>query len=251
MAWRANSRVESMIGPTSSCSPQDPCMTSIYRHPALCRWLLTLAAPVISIVPLAAQVVRPSIWTTASERPAVLAKIREQPWAQAQFETLRERCADAVAQHRRDPVRYLRQLPWKDAAAGAHPSLPRIDRNPAEADEGRSLGAIQSMLGEAVDCAVIYHLTGETDHARLAADVLQAFVRAWREIPFSDDLGNGGWLIRNDHLFEARATVQNHESRPLQSFISFSSFVSERPGGLTAATGHPPGVARARRRWDV
>ncbi len=148
---------------------------------------------------------RPSIWVTPADRESILAKIDTQPWARAQFDALKERTAAGVAAHRRDPQAYLNTLSWVGAAPGEHPTLPRIEDNMASTGRANAQTAMQSLLGHAVDCGVLFYLTGERDYAVVAADVLQAFVRALRGMPINLNPGNGGWIYFNDHLYEARA----------------------------------------------
>jgi hypothetical protein len=149
--------------------------------------------------------VRPLIWVTPADRDAILQKIETQPWARQQFDALKKRSREALAAHQRDPASYLRGLPWRETGKGIHPTLARIDANMASTDRADAQTALQAMLGQGIDCAVLFYLTGEEPYARLAADVLQALVRAWRVLPVSTDTGNGGWLYTNDHLYEARA----------------------------------------------
>jgi hypothetical protein len=61
-----------------------------------------------------------------------------------------------------------------------------------------------SKFNAALDCAVLYYLTGDTKYAQLAADVLHNVVKTLLPVTPSTDTGNGGWIIRNDLLLEAR-----------------------------------------------
>jgi hypothetical protein len=148
---------------------------------------------------------RPSIWVTPADRGNLLAKIAGQEWARRQFEALKERAEEGVENHRRDPAGHLRRIPWVESQSSDHPSLPRIDSNMAATGRAGMQSAMQSLLGHGIDCGVLHFLTGERRYAAVAADVLQAFVRALRTTPVSTQTGNGGWVYANDHLYEARA----------------------------------------------
>lgn len=148
---------------------------------------------------------RPSIWVSSADRDAILRKIDTQPWARSQFEALRTRTEAKAAEYRRDPAAYLRRLPWIESAAGTHPTLPRIDDNMASTGRAGLQSGVQDMLGHAIDCGVLYYLTEDRAYASVAADVLQALIQALRGLAPSTNVGNGGWIYVNDHLYEARA----------------------------------------------
>jgi hypothetical protein len=148
---------------------------------------------------------RPLIWVRSSDRAEILAKIESQPWARQQFLALKARADAAVSSHRADPSAYLRTLPWIPTTPGAHPTLPRIGDNMASSGRSKLQSSVQTLLGQAIDCGVLYFLTRERAYAACAADGLQAIVRGLRALKPSEDVGNGGWLYVNDHLYEARA----------------------------------------------
>lgn len=148
---------------------------------------------------------RPLIWVRPSDRAGVLEKIERQPWARQVFTSLKARADAAVVRHRADPAAYLGTLPWIPVANGGHPTLPRIDDNMAASGRGELQSRLQLLLGQAIDCGVLYYLTDERPYAACAADVLQSVVRGLRSIAPSSEPGNGGWLYTNDHLYESRA----------------------------------------------
>ncbi len=58
-----------------------------------------------------------------------------------------------------------------------------------------------------MDCSVLYYLGGDPRYAKLATDVMQNVVQGYQDLAPSTNLGNGGWLIPNNLLMEARATA--------------------------------------------
>lgn len=155
----------------------------------------------------AAETTRPMIWASAADRAPILAKIESQPWARTCFDAMKERVADAVARHQRDPDAFLRGLPLvaDPAAPGRHPSLARIGGNMASTPDGRRSHSLQRYLHWGTDCAVLFFLTEDATYARCGADILHAAVAALVQMPRNEESSQGGIIYPGDVLYEARA----------------------------------------------
>lgn len=151
--------------------------------------------------------VRPNIWATPADRAPVLAKIETQPWAQACFDAMKARVAEAVGRHARDPDMFLRGLPFVPHATdpARHPTFALIDGNMASTPETRRGHSLQQFLRVGTDCAVLFFLTEEERYARCAADILHASVEALAQMPHHDATASGGIVYPGDVLYEARA----------------------------------------------
>lgn len=140
---------------------------------------------------------RPFIWVRNSEKAAILAKIGASAWAQTVRTAMINRVAANVASHQADRDTYLRGLPV-DWTTGKY----RTMTNTSDPNQVRSKSTPK--FNAALDSAVLYYLTGETKYAQLAADILHNVVKTLVAVAPSTDTGNGGWIIRNDLLLEAR-----------------------------------------------
>jgi hypothetical protein len=156
---------------------------------------------------LASEIERPFIWVKSADKPAILKKIEEQPWAGSLFAELRAR-ADAAAPttmaERREKLLAL-PLVWSDGE-DSPPTLVTFPRKDPFADGRQDQAtAITKSLQDGIDCGVLYYLTGQENFAQCAADILFTFVNALPQIePNRDYTTNGGWLYQGDHLREVR-----------------------------------------------
>jgi hypothetical protein len=164
----------------------------------------------------AADMERPMIWVKASERAAILKKIEQQPWAKALYSELKAR-ADAAVPHspqeRREKLTAL-PLVWpKDGSAPTFPYFLKAGGIQKSDDKLRwgyprqQQTVMMKAQQDAIDCGVLYFLTGEEKYAVAAADVLATFVNALNRTPLRTPVdrhgGNDGWVY-DDHLLEAR-----------------------------------------------
>jgi hypothetical protein len=62
----------------------------------------------------------------------------------------------------------------------------------------------ENKFNDALDCAVLYYLTGDSKYAQCAADVLHNAVETLLPVAPSASVGNGGWIFQDDLLKEAR-----------------------------------------------
>jgi hypothetical protein len=162
----------------------------------------------LSAIPvLASETERPFIWVKAADKPAILKKIEEQPWARSLFVELRVRAdeaAPATMAQRREKLVAL-PLVWS-GGEDSPPTLVTFPRKDPFAD-GRTdkATAITKILQDGIDCGVLFYLTGQENYAQCAADILFTFVNALPQIePNKDYTTNGGWLYQGDHLREVR-----------------------------------------------
>jgi len=164
--------------------------------------LFLLVAPGI-----ASETERPFIWVKSADRPAILKKINEQPWAGSLFAELRARADEAAPTTMAQRREKLLALPlvWSDDE-NSPPTLVVFPRENPFAD-GRDVQAtaITKILQDGIDCGVLFYLTGRDHYAQCAADILFTFANALPQIEANEDYTtNGGWLYQGDHLREVR-----------------------------------------------
>jgi hypothetical protein len=173
------------------------------------RWQITSAEGAAANLPAWPQInytlappdySRPFIWVRNVEKAGILAKIATNAWATNVFNGMVSRVAADVASHQTNRDAWLRQLPvdWTLSPA-RFKTIPTYSestvRYPAEAK-----------FNDALDCAVLYYLTGDAQYARCAADVLHNAVKTLLPVAPSTSVGNGGWIFQDDFLKEARVT---------------------------------------------
>jgi hypothetical protein len=156
------------------------------------------------------------IWVKPSERVAILQKVENNAWAKTLYDELKTRADAAVPNGMEERHEKLLALPLVWPQDGSAPVLPvykkkgGIQKSDAELrwgyprDQQRD---IMKALQDAIDCGVLYYLTGEDKYAIASADILATFVNALSKTPLRTPLsragGNDGWLY-DDHLLEAR-----------------------------------------------
>ena len=143
---------------------------------------------------------RPFIWVRDSDKPAILDKIANQSWAGSMKSALESRVAGAIASHKSDRDAYIRGLPvnWNLTPA-SYRTVPQYAENSVR-------GPTVDYFDTALECAVLYYLTGDSDYAALAADVLHNVVRTLLPVSPSSEQSRGGWIFQNDFLKEARVS---------------------------------------------
>lgn len=142
--------------------------------------------------------VRPFIWVRDSERAGILAKIATNAWATSLSNALVARVATDVASHQSNRDSWLRQLPvlWGNS--------PAMFKTVPTYTETEVRYPTENKFNDALDCAVLYYLTRDAKYAQCAADVLHNAVKTLLPVAPSTSVGNGGWIIQNDLLKEAR-----------------------------------------------
>ena len=136
--------------------------------------------------------VRPYIWVRDTEKPGLLAKIATNSWATTQFNTLATRTASEMGTYSGNRYSFLRGLPISWTAT------PTFKTNAYSAD------TVETYYNTALDCAMMYYLTGKAIYAQCAADILYNSVQAYQNLAPNWSAANGGWLIPSDNLYEAR-----------------------------------------------
>ena len=163
---------------------------------------LLLAAPAF-----ASETERPFIWVRPADKPVILAKIEQQPWARSLFVELRARAdetAPTTMAERREKLLAL-PLVWS-GGEDSPPALVVFPRKDPFADGRKDQAtAITKGLQDGIDCGVLFYLTGQDHYAECAADILFTFVNALAQTEANRDYTtNGGWLYQGDHLREVR-----------------------------------------------
>ncbi len=144
---------------------------------------------VLSVSPRTGVSSRPFIWSRMSERDAVLAKLRNAGWATAQFAQMEDR-ADAAVAANRDT--YLRAMPLSTTTG-----VPKFTQTTTSATDG----TVVQRFNVGVDCAVMYHLTGNVAYAQCAADILHNAIQGLNNVT---PTGNG-WILSDGLLGEGPA----------------------------------------------
>ena len=144
---------------------------------------------------------RPFIWVRDSEKAGILAKIANNPWATSVYNGMVSRVAADLASHQTNRDAFLRTLPIVDWAA----ATPKFKTIPAYAESTVRFPA-EAKYNDALDCAVLFYLTGNANYARCAADILHNATKTLLPVAASTSTGNGGWIFQSDLLKEARVT---------------------------------------------
>ncbi len=140
---------------------------------------------------------RPFIWSRSSERDGILQRSRTLTWAAAQFERCRGVADFAVELHQTNRDGFIRRLPLVTTSG-----IPKFEQdNVPWADD-----TLVEMYNYAMECATMYYLTGDTNYARVAADILHNAVQGYVNVPPSTQLAEGGWIYLS-LLAEAPATA--------------------------------------------
>ncbi|MCP4044764.1 MAG: hypothetical protein GY732_02100 [Gammaproteobacteria bacterium] len=160
------------------------------------------------VVPgLASETERPFIWVKSTDRPAILKKIEEHPWARSLFVELGVRADEAAPTTMAERRQKLMDLPlvWSEGE-DSPPALVVFPReNPFADGRQDQATAITKGLQDGIDCGVMFYLTGKENYAQCAADILFTFVNALPQIePNREYTTNGGWLYQGNHLREVR-----------------------------------------------
>ncbi|MEX0332010.1 MAG: heparinase II/III family protein [Puniceicoccaceae bacterium] len=141
----------------------------------------------------------PRIWVSPDDKEAINEKIHNEAWAGTFFNNLRARADLAVSKHQTDRDAFLKELPldWY-AGQAAHPRFRYI----TSSESDRYI--IMPFLQDAIECGVVYYLTGEERYAQAAADIMGVVVSCLARMERKGSAGNGGLVYTSDHLKEAR-----------------------------------------------
>lgn len=143
---------------------------------------------------------RPFIWVRGgAERDAILLKIAGVSWASAAKDTLVSRATSKITSHQSNRDTFLRGLPVVDWSA----TTPIFKTMPTYASSEVRTPAV-SMFDFGVDAAVLFYLTKDLKYARAAGDILHNAIKTMSPVTASTDTVNGGLIVQNDLLLEAR-----------------------------------------------
>ena len=138
---------------------------------------------------------RPFIWVRDTERAAILDKIATNAWATSMFNSLVSREAASLASYLANRAGYLHGLPvnWTN-------SPPLFKTEPTYSVRSTA----ESKFNDALDCAILYYLTQDTNYAQCAADLLHNTVKTLAPVAVTAPSQNGGWIMQTDWNVECR-----------------------------------------------
>jgi hypothetical protein len=158
---------------------------------------------------------RPLIWVKSADRPAILHKIEEKPWARDIYNDFINQINTDIQLHKSNPEEFIKALPfnWEKAKPGETP--PFYHTHHIENGENRNLDnttdeewingkKLIRYLQLGLDCGIAYYLTEDEKYAQCAVDILNAFVNGVLQSEVSDWKGRGGWLFPYDGFREVR-----------------------------------------------
>lgn len=143
---------------------------------------------------------RPFVWVRDSEKADILAKIASNSWATSVYNGMVSRVAADLASHQANRDAFLRGLPVEWTLA-----TPKFKTIPSFSESSVRYPT-EAKFNDALDCAVLFYLTGNADYARCAGDILHNSVKTLLPVATSTNTGNGGWIFQTDFLKEARVT---------------------------------------------
>jgi len=147
---------------------------------------------------------RPTIWVQPGDRSAILEKVENQEWASRLYKELKKRADEALDLYEPDPKVYLMGLPFEGVVEETgHPMMTRTENDLRNPPAFAARMEVMTRLQQAIDCGVMFYLTGDEGYARFAADVLAAYIRGVQGMDPSG-LHNGGLIYVKNHLKEAR-----------------------------------------------
>lgn len=138
---------------------------------------------------------RPFIWVRDSDKAAILDKIATNAWATSLFNSLVSREAPSLASYQANRDSYLRALPVNWSLA-----TPLFKTEPTYTVRS----AAESKFNDALDCAILYYLTQDTNYAQCAADILHNTVKTLAPVAITAPSQNGGWILQDNWNVECR-----------------------------------------------
>ncbi len=107
----------------------------------------------------------PVIWTTATEKPAILEKIDKYAWAKSILSQVKGFVDSRVNAHVSNPATFINSIP-----------VLATNDNASEAESGAAIKAHAHTLTYASYAAMVYHITREEKYAQFASDVLWHYI---------------------------------------------------------------------------
>ncbi|MFH4966988.1 heparinase II/III family protein [Gaetbulibacter sp. M240] len=158
---------------------------------------------------------RPFILVKIEDRPAILQKIKTEPWAKKAYNDLISELEPKVRKHEEDPEKFLNGLPldWKSRKRKEMPPFFKtyhVDNGKQKNldnvtdTEFKNAETLKKYLNIGIHSGVAYFLTGEDKYAQCATDILNVYVNAVLQSELSEWHQRGGWLYPYDGFREVR-----------------------------------------------
>ncbi len=158
---------------------------------------------------------RPIILVKASDKTAILEKIKTEPWAKETYVDFIEKLNKNMGLHTSNPDTFLKGLPfeWEKGKPGQMPPFyltyhieNGVHKNLDNATKEEFVHGKELMryLQLGIDCGIAYYLTDEERYAQCAVDILNAFVKGVSQSKVSTSHERGGWLFPDDGFREVR-----------------------------------------------
>ena len=158
---------------------------------------------------------RPFILAKSSERNQILDKIKTKPWANNIYTTLKSNTDKQVDEFYKNPITYLKNLPfnWAEAKKNEFPPFLKTDHiengkhrnlDNATDKEWKPAALLIENLQIALDCGYLYYLTQDEKYAYVASSILYSFTKSVQKSKMSDWKGRGGLLFPYDGFREVR-----------------------------------------------
>ena len=167
---------------------------------------------------------RPFIWVRDSEKAGILAKIAGNAWATSVYNGMVSRVGGGSW----PAIKPTATLSCAGCRWIGRAPPPKFKTIPAYAESTVRYPA-EAKFNDALDCAVLYYLTGDANYARCAADILHNAVQALLPVAPSTSIGNGGWIIPGrlcsrkpgvtGSSCRSSMTFSTHISRPIRSMM--------------------------------
>ena len=158
---------------------------------------------------------RPFILVKSSERNQILNKIKTKTWANKIYTTLKSNADKQVDEFYKNPLTYLKNLPfnWVEAKKNEFPPFFKTDHiengkhrnlDNATDKEWKPAALLIENLQIALDCGYLYYLTQDEKYAYVASSILYSFTKSVQKSKMSKWKGRGGLLFPYDGFREVR-----------------------------------------------
>jgi hypothetical protein len=158
---------------------------------------------------------RPFILVKSSERDQILNKIKTKPWANNIYTTLKSKTDKQVTKFYKNPITYLKNLPfnWAEGKEKEFPPFLKTDHiengkhrnlDNATDKEWKPAELLIKNLQIALDCGYLYYLTQDEKYAYVASSILYSFTKSVQKSKMSKWKGRGGLLFPYDGFREVR-----------------------------------------------
>ena len=148
--------------------------------------------------------IRPMIWVKPQDKPDIVKNIETHKWMKDYYHSFVNRVQQDLDAYQKNPKQYLSSLPFdfSEQKTGQIPPFYYINNADKEAAVRRN--RLQHFVKTAIDCGVIYYLTGEEKYVKYSTTVFHTFIKSMLQLQPSETLFNGGLIYQDDHLRESR-----------------------------------------------